>query len=383
MRWYEIIAEGYREAEAEFSQASSPDQAKKTIDQYKQLVNRNQAQGNERNIDWWRKQGWERFQQYVVAKAQQPTATQLKRSKLAGKSINLREDDDWLIVIPLDKDASCFHGKNSDWCTTKRKHNYFTDYFHERRVTLVYCLNKKQGGMWALAIYPDEENTVEIFDQRDNSINEDEFEKQTGLKSKDIVAMARARNPDLQVSDVRLARRDLVMNLEQNIEGMKRGQRKPNIERDLLQVDSEELILDYMRKAGIRDDWDPHWLESIIDKSGAAIKYVKNPSPKLQIAAIKENPSSLQYIIQHIENPSDEIKLAAVKQDGSAIHWIEDPSPELQMIAVKQNIENLGYITNPAPEVQMFAVKQDIDNIDYINSEIDPEVQKYVDDRSG
>ena len=41
------------------------------------------------------------------------------------------ENDDWLVVIPLDKDASCFHGKNSDWCTTKINQGNFEDYFYE------------------------------------------------------------------------------------------------------------------------------------------------------------------------------------------------------------------------------------------------------------
>ena len=54
MRIAELLAEGYPDTVAAFSQAADPVTVKKTVDAYRDLVNRNQLQGNERNIDWWR-----------------------------------------------------------------------------------------------------------------------------------------------------------------------------------------------------------------------------------------------------------------------------------------------------------------------------------------
>ena len=71
----ELINEGFKEAQAEFAQASSDEQTQQRIAQFRDLVNRNQVQGNERNIDFWRKQGWDAFQQFVSTKSQQKSIT--------------------------------------------------------------------------------------------------------------------------------------------------------------------------------------------------------------------------------------------------------------------------------------------------------------------
>lgn len=132
MRYYEIIREGYKEVQQKYVSAGiDPESIEKTFKTYKELVNRNQVSGNERNIDWWGKLPFDQFKAFVDEKSSEHSPTQLKRNKISGKSINLEENDDWLIVIPLDKDASCFHGDNSDWCTAKRDQSYFEGYFYD------------------------------------------------------------------------------------------------------------------------------------------------------------------------------------------------------------------------------------------------------------
>ena len=198
-----ILNEGYPEAQKEFAQASGDENlSSEVIGQFRTLVNRNQVQGNERNIDWWRKQGWEKFSQFVAKKVQQPSKTQVKRQKVAGRSITLMENDQWLIVIPLDKEASCFHGKNSDWCTTKQYQPYFENYFYDKEVTLIYCLQKQTGEMWAIAAHRKLEGRWEIFDQGDNSISDAQLLQQTGLNAKRIVdvALSDVHQPEVQKS---------------------------------------------------------------------------------------------------------------------------------------------------------------------------------------
>ena len=190
MRLLDILQEGYKEAETEFSaQSGQPDQVRQLIAAYKELVTRNKASGQERNIDYWRKQGLDAFNKFVTSKQSQNTKTEIKRKKLPGKSLTLKEDDNWLIVIPLDKEASCFHGKNSDWCTTKPDASYYEQYFYDRSVTLIYCLNKKNAGMWAIAAHKSIDE-IEMFDKNDTSINAERFERETGLNPHDIVKLA-------------------------------------------------------------------------------------------------------------------------------------------------------------------------------------------------
>jgi len=180
MRLIEFLLEGYKEALADFSAKSNPSLAKELIDKYKDLVNKNQVQGDERNIDFWRKKGFEEFRSFVTVKAAQPTKTQIKKKKVVGKSINLIENNTWLIIIPLDKQASCFHGKESNWCTTKIKGNYFEEYFENGQILLIYCLQKLTGKMWAIAAHK-KLNKVELFDKQDKRVSVKRFIEETGL----------------------------------------------------------------------------------------------------------------------------------------------------------------------------------------------------------
>ena len=95
------LFEGYKEAEADFIKFADVNSVRQTIADYKLLVNKNQFQGQERNIDFWRKQGWDAFAQRVQTTLSQPTKTQIKRKQVVGKSVFVNETDTWLIVVPL------------------------------------------------------------------------------------------------------------------------------------------------------------------------------------------------------------------------------------------------------------------------------------------
>ena len=64
------------------------------------------------------------------------TPTQSKSKRLVGDAVVLREDDRWLVVIPLDKEASCFHGRNTDWCTAKPRRTHWEEHFIDARTVL-------------------------------------------------------------------------------------------------------------------------------------------------------------------------------------------------------------------------------------------------------
>ena len=51
MRLYELLIEGYKEAQTEFSTGVDASEVTEIINLYKQLVTKNQVTGNERNID--------------------------------------------------------------------------------------------------------------------------------------------------------------------------------------------------------------------------------------------------------------------------------------------------------------------------------------------
>jgi hypothetical protein len=380
-----IFVEGYKEATAEFTTASN-DKAEvdKVIAQYRELVDRNQVKGDEKNIDWWRKQGWNKFKEFVSSKSTEKSITQVKRSKNEGDSHTIAENATWLIVVPLDKDASCFHGKNTDWCTSKPFQSYFEKYFYKDEVTLIYCLNKKTGDKWAIAGHKKLEGKAEYFDKNDKSLTKEQFDSQTGLKSDDLIKKALGTEIDTKAQINREKYKAAIRKIEKFL-NTNPTERNTEIEK-LLFYTKSELIMNYMEKIGKRDDY-PVQLQTIaVQQNGYAIQYIKNPSEKVQLAAIQKDGMVIQYIenpseavqlaavqqngyaIQYIENPSEAVQLAAVQQNGYAIQYIENPSEAVQLAAVKQYVWAIQYIKNPTEAVQLAAVKQDIQTIEYIRN---------------
>ena len=340
MRLYELIVEGYKEAQQEFTVAAGNDAhlVKGLIDAYKELLNKNQIQNtegnNERNIDYWRKQGLESFNNFVVGKKSIPTPTEIKRKKVPGKAITLREDDNWLIVIPLDKDASCFHGKNSDWCTTKTDQNYFEDYFYDKSITLIYCLNKKNAGMWAIAANSNTDQ-VEMFDQKDTSISREKFIRQTTLDPRDIVKLALGNIHKPQVDTNRKVYADTIdkINSEWNTHNYSKSVLE--MEKLLISIKNPELCAKYIENRYHDTNWGVKQEEyktevdipksimlAAVDYDEGVMQYVnKGNLPETTVLQIfKKNPHILKSMLRNYNwHPTAKLQAEFVKHDPKAL----------------------------------------------------------------
>lgn len=243
------LVEGYKEAKVEFTAKSSLDEVNSYIERFKELVKTNKAKGDERNIDYWRKQGWDKFKEFVNKTSQVMSNREVKRrSKNEGNAINVVETDKWLIVVPLDKASSCFYGKNTDWCTTKPFKGYFEDYFFNSGTVLFYALNKESGEKWATAVVKD--GSSESFNQRDEKISADEFKKVTGFLPSEL--KSKLSSNDLQrIDQARNDYRDSYEELEELISDQEEG---PEIERLLLKIHNEEMFTDYTSYASSFSD---------------------------------------------------------------------------------------------------------------------------------
>lgn len=352
MRAYEFIFEGYKEAQTEFTQLASPDEVLTTINAYKALVNKNQVQGNERNIDFWRKQGWVNFKKFVSDTQVIPTQTQLKRSKIVGKSITLREDSDWLIVIPLDKDASCFHGKGSDWCTTKQFQSYFEDYFYDKKVVLIYCLQKNTGGMWAIAGHK-QLDKMEIFDKNDNSVDEQLFIKQTGLDAKTLVDKAlHTHSPAIDNS--RVAYNQAIEKIN-NLIQHDITERNPEIEKLLLFTKIAYYIQRYVKKLaypGKRIELPKELRIPMLHVYPQSIEFLKNTTEHEQYIVVK---SKLTYFTL-INNPTENIGEYVVNRNGMMIRLVPREMPnyrQLCFLAVSENGKALQFIPSNIIDYEM------------------------------
>ena len=192
MRYLEFLLEDYKTAKQKFLDAGADEQE---IDQLFAVFKQKQntiKNLNDKNIDNWPKRGFEKFKTFVTTELQAPTKSSLK--KRVGDVLVLQDDRQWTILVPLDHDASCYYGKNTDWCTAKQNQNYFSDYFFNKEIILIYAINKVTDQKWAIAMH-EKLSEMEFFTQQDKSISKQEYEKQTNLSVDSIVKQANQKLP--------------------------------------------------------------------------------------------------------------------------------------------------------------------------------------------
>jgi hypothetical protein len=115
-------------------------------------------------------------------------------------------------------------------------------------------------------------------------------------------------------------------------------------------------------------------LEDYVKSVTHGIKYVKQPSEELQLAAVGSNANS----IQHIKNPTERVQLLAITKVPSTIKYITNPSEAIQLAAVAKAAISIQHIDNPTEKVQRLAIKQEGNAmIDYIKNP-HPNVVKLV-----
>jgi hypothetical protein len=420
MRAIEILKEDYKTAKSKFlSQGGQAEQVDSAIKAYKELLQKNQiTDKDKKQIDWWGKQGWTKFKEFIDGFSGYVTTTQVKKRKLVGKSIILREDDKWLIVIPLDKDASCFHGKNSDWCTTKPMDEYFEQYFYDDGVTLIYCLSKIDGGMWAIAAH--ENGDMALFDKNDKKLTPEQFFNKTGLDPAKLVSQAEESHGD-KISAARADPRKII-SAWFNGESSSRSQ---EVERAIISTRTATNAINYILRVGTphvwpekllavafsltvepnepddvdeNPDWDddrqtqlmkmgkhyPKILDLSIDTSDTIkkmairwrydmIKMLPDASQELNILAVKRSSGNLfKWMLEHDRLNSDSI-LDILRWGPSLIRLIPNQTEEQQLVAVKNAGYNasstiFGYLQDPSIDVQMAGVEKEPGSIHHMKN---------------
>lgn len=82
----------------------------------------------------------------------------------SGAATIVYDDDTWRVVIPHTQEASCFFGRNTQWCTAATdSDNYFNSY--NRDGPLYIVLNKPSNRRWQLHF-----DTQQFMDERDEPI---------------------------------------------------------------------------------------------------------------------------------------------------------------------------------------------------------------------
>lgn len=318
MRAHEFIIEGYKEATADWYPIADNKDVDSQIAKYKELVNRNQISGNERNIDYWRKQGWEKFKSFLD-NMDTTSKTQIKRSKVEGNSITLLENDKWLVVIPLDKNASCFHGKDTNWCTTKADASHFENYYYSKDITLIYCINKRTNQKWAISGHQKVE-TLELFDKQNNPIDEATFKKQTGMDARKLFNLSVSQHQE-QISASKVEYVERLNRIKQILPTI--STRNDTLEKDLLYTKEASQTVRYIQRL-IQNNQDvstlpPPLIRIAVINQPDMLRYYPNVPEKVKMDAVAHSSMALKFI----KNPSWNVISKALETNGSAIDYVD------------------------------------------------------------
>lgn len=97
-----------------------------------------------------------------------------KADEIKKQARKVYEDDNWLVVIPETKEAACFYGAGTQWCTAAKQNNYF-DYYNEQG-DLFININKKTKEKYQFHF---EEN--QFMDETDSPVSLHYFRREIGL----------------------------------------------------------------------------------------------------------------------------------------------------------------------------------------------------------
>lgn len=391
MRIRELLNEGYREAKKRFADDADPDTINDVVEKFKDLVHRNQVHGDQKNIDWWAKQGWKEFNAFVLSKTGQSSKTQRKRKQSAGNSVTLHEDDDIFVVIPLDLDASCFHGKDTKWCTAIYDRFYFMDYFHGDETTLVYFFLKDTGDKYACSINLEYPEDSEFFDQDDNGMDEIDFESIVGFDSSQIVEMIEEHptaNSDIEKERKRIGQlyQSTTARVKERInDGI--YEQDAQLEDDL--VRSANFVQAYYYAKGLydtqgRQKFSNEFKRLLLNTHNASgIRYIKNVSERDVKVALEFEPRVLENIYKKQEYAhlkpyiTDKLLSDVLAKHPRMIVFVQNQKPEWQMNSIKRDPSLIQFLRDPSKSVQEYVIRAEPR---YINNlkRVDPSVQKMV-----
>ena len=273
----------------------------------------------------------------------------------------LHKDKTLVVITPNTKEASCYFGKGTKWCTAATKSdNYFGSY---NKKGPLYIIMTKDDGKFQLHFKFNEFNDAVNEDLKPDQIAAllkkypklyDIFDKKATAANYFPLMKNPSEKVQLAAVNYRSENISLIKNPSEAVQVTAVSRWPPLIHR--IKNPSEKVQL-----AAITEN--PHTIEHIknptdkvqlaaVTQYGIAIKHIKNPDEKIQLAAVNSDP----FAIIHLKNPSEKIQLAAVQKDGQAIDNIKNPSEKIQLAAIKEDGRAIIHIKNPSEKVQLAAV---------------------------
>ena len=191
------ITEDFKTVTQKFIAANIPtDDVTTYITKFKTLSTNQRLTGLEKNIDTWGNKSFDEFKKFIDDIESKVTNRGQKKGqkKDSGTIVDIttpkQKAAGWNIIIPTNKEASCYHGTGANWCvSTYSQNNQFNKYFIDDSITLIFCLNDKKEN-WAIACSLSGSFYPEFFDMDNTSITKTKFNRDTKLKADEIMKLA-------------------------------------------------------------------------------------------------------------------------------------------------------------------------------------------------
>lgn len=272
------------------------------------------------------------------------------------------QDANLLIVIPKTKEASCYFGKHTKWCTASDKGNRFTDYITSGNLYIVMASNIGKF-QWHFS-------SGQFMDEKDDRVNGATWYNLLKAHPELIdIAKSMAKRehkefgyrPSVNNGTFPVALTGKITN--KKIVGLIRNDPTWVVWTDRVTKDVLDVIKIYAKR-------NPELLASVVDRvSEKQIKEILLESPEsliylkpelknrrdLQLTAIisfeveniRISSASLYRIVRNIDNPTDEFLNRAIKLSPDVITSIKEPTDD-QLIIVAKNAP--GVIVNNIPQ---------------------------------
>lgn len=135
---------------------------KKLLDDFDKLAAKNKIK--EKDIN---KYNWATLRD-AIETADVPSETDIRKAaKTQAKKVY--EDDEYLLVQPLSKEASIYYGKGTRWCVSSLHDNAF-DSYTENDGYFIFLINKKTNDKDALSLDKKNKRFGSVFNNEDTNI---------------------------------------------------------------------------------------------------------------------------------------------------------------------------------------------------------------------
>ena len=118
---YFLVTSDFKTVEKKFAdQGVSLEVVKDYLEKFKTLRDRNQLQGDDRDIDSWGKKSWEEFKEFMDTNSQNTSKTAQKKLARTEGAKQVFEDDNWVVYHITSYEASKLYGSGTKWCISAR-----------------------------------------------------------------------------------------------------------------------------------------------------------------------------------------------------------------------------------------------------------------------